>query len=136
MDLIDLVDLQNSTPGDTPLEVNLKLRKDDGDLLPDPHMYRRLVGSLTYLTITRPNISYAINLISQFMNAPRHLHLAVEKRIIIYLLGTSTQSLFFRKGNHLILIAYFDADQAVCLDNCHSTIGWCMYLGDALISWK
>ena len=80
-DLIELADLHDSSPVDTPIEVNLKLSKDNGDLLPDPHTYRRLVGSLVYLTITRPDISYAVNLVSQFMTAPRHLHLTDVKYI-------------------------------------------------------
>eukprot|EP00268_Persea_americana_P040628 TRINITY_DN40409_c0_g2_i1.p1 TRINITY_DN40409_c0_g2~~TRINITY_DN40409_c0_g2_i1.p1 ORF type:complete len:115 (+),score=12.36 TRINITY_DN40409_c0_g2_i1:50-394(+) len=52
-DIIELADLHDSSPVDTPIKVNLKLSKDDGDLLPNPHTYRRLVGSLVYLTITR-----------------------------------------------------------------------------------
>eukprot|EP00268_Persea_americana_P069010 TRINITY_DN9713_c0_g2_i1.p1 TRINITY_DN9713_c0_g2~~TRINITY_DN9713_c0_g2_i1.p1 ORF type:complete len:230 (+),score=29.01 TRINITY_DN9713_c0_g2_i1:27-692(+) len=79
VDLIDLADLQSSSPVDTPLQIDLKLSKDDGTLLPDPHMYRRLVGSLVYLTIARPDISYAMNLVSQFMSAPKHLHLTAVK---------------------------------------------------------
>ena len=54
-DIIELADLHDSSPVDTPIKVNLKLSKDDGDLLPNPHTYRRLVGSLVYLTITRPD---------------------------------------------------------------------------------
>ena len=72
------------------VEVNLKLSKDDGDLLPYPHTYTCLMGSLVYLTITRPDISYAVNLVSQFMTSPRHLHLTAVKRGIRYLLGTVT----------------------------------------------
>eukprot|EP00268_Persea_americana_P062675 TRINITY_DN8052_c0_g1_i5.p1 TRINITY_DN8052_c0_g1~~TRINITY_DN8052_c0_g1_i5.p1 ORF type:complete len:143 (-),score=17.89 TRINITY_DN8052_c0_g1_i5:109-477(-) len=75
LDLIELASLQQSTPVDTPLEVNLKLSKDSGDLLPDATLYRQLVGSLIYLTHTCPDISFAINLVSQFMTQPRHLHL-------------------------------------------------------------
>lgn len=99
MDLISLADLQDSTPVDTLLEVSLKLRKDDGDLLPDPHMYRRIVGSLVYLTITCLDISYAVQLVSQFMTAPQHLHRTIVKWIIQYLLGSSTCELFFLKGS-------------------------------------
>ncbi|RWR76143.1 retrovirus-related Pol polyprotein from transposon TNT 1-94 isoform X1 [Cinnamomum micranthum f. kanehirae] len=116
------------TPGH---EVNLKLSKDDGDLLPNPHTYRRLVGSLVYLTITRPDISYAVNLVSQFMTSPRHLHLTAVKRIIRYLLGTVTRGLYFSKDNPLQLTAYADADWADCQDTCRSTTGWCVYLGNA-----
>ena len=59
-DLIALAGLHGTTPMDTPLEVTVKLRKDDGDLLSDPTFYKRLVGSLVYLTTTRPDISYAV----------------------------------------------------------------------------
>ena len=135
-DLIELADLQDSSPVDTPVEVNLKLSKDDGDLLPDPHTYRRLVGSLVYLTITRPDISYAVNLVSQFMTAPRHLHLAAVKRIIRYLLRTVPRGLYYPKDNPLHLTAYADADWAGCQDTHRSTTGWCMYLGNSIISWK
>ena len=74
-DLISLALPENSTP----LEVNVKYCKDEGELLSGPTIYRRLVGSLVYSTITRPDISYAVNLMSQFMTKPRHLHLAAVK---------------------------------------------------------
>ncbi|XP_060670003.1 retrovirus-related Pol polyprotein from transposon RE1 isoform X5 [Ziziphus jujuba] len=135
-DLIALAGLENSTPVDTPLEVNVKYSQTDGDLLPDPTIYRRLVGSLIYLTITRPDISYAVNLMSQFMRQPRHLHLAAVKRIIRYLIGTPSRGIFYKAHSSLILQAYSDADWAGCPDTRRSTTGWCMYLGDALISWK
>ena len=79
--LIKLADLHESSPVDTLLEVNLKLSKDDGDLLLDPHTYRRLVSNLIYLNITKPDIYYDVNLVSQFITSPRHLHLTVMKRL-------------------------------------------------------
>ncbi|RVW81941.1 Retrovirus-related Pol polyprotein from transposon TNT 1-94 [Vitis vinifera] len=75
-DLITLAGLEDTSSVDTPMEVNVKYRKDEGDLLDDPTLYRCLVGSLIYLTTTRPNISYAVHQTSQFMTSPRHLHLA------------------------------------------------------------
>ncbi|XXG51938.1 hypothetical protein AAC387_Pa03g0390 [Persea americana] len=135
-DLIELADLHDSSPVDTLIEVNLKLSKDDGYLLPDPHTYRRLVGSLVYLTITRPDISYAVHLVSQFMTAPRHLHLTAVKRIIRYLLKTIPRGLHYPKDNRLHLTTYTDADWAGCQDTRRSTIGWCMYLGTSLVYWK
>ena len=66
IDLIDLVGLIASAPVDTPIELNAKLIQEDGDLLSDPTVNRQLVGSLIYLTITRPDISYVVNLISFF----------------------------------------------------------------------
>jgi len=63
-DLIALAGLQDSSPVDTPLEVNVKFQRDDEDLLPNPNLYWQLVGSLNYLTITRPDISFAVQQIS------------------------------------------------------------------------
>ena len=75
--LITLAGLEDTSSVDTPMEVNVKYRKDEGDLLDDPTLYRRLVGSLIYLTTTRHDISYAVHQASQFMTSPRHFHLAV-----------------------------------------------------------
>lgn len=135
-DLISLAGLTSATPVDTPLEVNVKYRRDEGDLLSDPLLYRQLVGSLNYLTITRPDISFAVQQVSQFMHTPRHLHLAAVRRIIRYLKGTSARGLFFPTGKPLSLIGYSDADWAGCSDTRRSVTGWCMFLGPALISWK
>lgn len=109
-DLIELAGLQDSSPVDIPLEANNKLQRDDGDPLPDPTIYRHLVGGLIYLIMTRPNISYAANLVSQFMTNPRYLHLAAIKTIIWYILGTPTRIFFFSVGTPLTLSTYLDAD--------------------------
>ena len=134
VDLIALAGMTASAPVDTPVELNVKLSRAEGDLLSDPTTYRQLVGSLIYLTITRPDISYAVNLMSQFMTAPRHLHLAAVRRIIRYLIRTPSCGLFFPSNNPLTLKAYSDADWAGCPDTRRSTTGWCMFLGDSLIS--
>ncbi|CAL8997966.1 unnamed protein product [Prunus brigantina] len=131
-----LAGLTNTTSVDTPMELNVKYRRDDGELLEDPTTYRKLVGSLIYLTITRPDISYAVHTVSKFMQAPRHHHLSAVRRIIRYILGTPSRGLFFPTGSSPQLQAYSDADWAGCPDTRRSTTGWCMFLGDALISWK
>ncbi|RVW90513.1 Retrovirus-related Pol polyprotein from transposon TNT 1-94 [Vitis vinifera] len=135
-DLVATAGLQGATSVDTPMELNVKLRKEEGDLLADPSLYRKLVGSLVYLTITRPDISFAVQQVSQFLQTPRHLHLAAVRRIIRYVQGTSTRGLFFPAGNSTRLAAYSDADWAGCADTRRSITGWCVFLGDALISWK
>jgi hypothetical protein len=121
---------------DTPMEVNVKYRSEEGDLLADPTMFRQLVGSLNYLTITRLDISFAVQQVSQFMQTPRHLHLAAVRRIIRYLRGSLGRGLFFPTNSPLRLVAYSDADWAGCPDTRRSVTGWCMFLGDSLISWK
>jgi len=133
-DLIELVGLKDATAVDTPMEVNVKYRKDKGELLPDPFLYRQLVGSLIYLTITRPDISYVVYIVSKFMQAPQHLYFAAIRRIIRYLIGSSTRGLFFPKQSTLNLTSYSDENWAGCLDTRKSITGWCIFLGDALIS--
>ncbi|XP_015164840.1 uncharacterized mitochondrial protein AtMg00810-like [Solanum tuberosum] len=135
-DLISLAGFQVSSSVDTPLELNVKYRCGEGDLLPDPTIFRQLVGSLNYLTITRHDISFAVQQVSQFMQAPRHLHLVAVRCIIRYLLGTSTRGLFFPSGSLIRLNAFSDSDWAGCPDTCRSVSGWCMFLGESLISWK
>ena len=102
-DLITLAGLEDTSSIDTPMEVNVKYRKDEGDLLDDPTLYWRLVGSLIYLTTTRPDISYVVYQVSQFVTSPRHLHLAAVRRIIHYLRGSPTRGLFFPTGSSLQL---------------------------------
>ena len=87
-DLIATAGLQGATSVDTPRELNVKLRKEEGDLLVDPSLYRKLVGSLVYLTITKPNISFVVQQVSQFLHTSRHIHLAVVRGIICYVQGT------------------------------------------------
>ena len=92
------------------MEVNVKLRRDEGELLQDPTLYRKLVGSLIYQTITRPDISFVVHTVSKFMQNPRHLHLTAVRRIIKYLFVTPSHGLFFPASAPIQLQAYSDAD--------------------------
>ncbi|RVW80788.1 Retrovirus-related Pol polyprotein from transposon RE1 [Vitis vinifera] len=109
-DLITLAGLEDTSSVDTPMEVNVKYRKDEGDLLDDPTLYRRLVRSLIYLTIARLDIFYVVHQVSQFMTSPRHLHLVAVRCIIRYLRGSLTRGLFFPTDSSLQLVAYSDAN--------------------------
>ncbi|KAH7546443.1 hypothetical protein FEM48_Zijuj01G0201400 [Ziziphus jujuba var. spinosa] len=129
-----IVGLHEATSVDTPMELNVKLRKKEGDLLTDLSLYRKLVGSLVYLTITRSDISFAVQQVNQFLQTPRHLHLATVHRIIRYVDGTSAHGLFFPASNAPRLASYSDAHWAGCAYTRHSIIGWCVFLGAALIS--
>ena len=131
-----MASLQDTSSSDSPLEVNTKYRSKEGDQLPDPTIFRQLVGSLNYLTITRPKISFAVQRVSQFMHTPRHLHLVVVHRIIKYLRGTPNRGLFFPTGSPLRHVSYSDVDWAGCPGTRQFVLGWCMFLGDSLISWK
>uniref|UniRef100_A0A2N9FLQ8 Reverse transcriptase Ty1/copia-type domain-containing protein n=1 Tax=Fagus sylvatica TaxID=28930 RepID=A0A2N9FLQ8_FAGSY len=97
---------------------------------------KQLVGSLVYLTVTRPDISYAVHIVSQFMAAPRSLHYTVVLRILRYLKGTLFHGLHFSSQSSLTLQAYSDADWAGDPTDRRSTTGYCFLLGDSLISWR
>ncbi|CAL2245487.1 unnamed protein product [Prunus armeniaca] len=117
------------------MEQNLKL-SDAGDLLADPAKYRRLVDRLIYLTITRPDITYAVQVLSRFMHEPRKPHMEAALRILKYLKNTPGQGLFFPAQNNLKLSAYCDSDWAGCPTTRRSTTGYCVFLGNSLISWR
>ncbi|KAF5475976.1 hypothetical protein F2P56_007727 [Juglans regia] len=119
-----------------PMEQHLKLTTQDGDLLPDPGLYRRLVGRLIYLTITRPDIVYAINTLSQFMHAPRVPHMTTATRVLRYLKGCPGQGIFFPSSNSTHVSAYTDSDWASCPITRHSTTGYFIQLGTSPISWR
>ncbi|XP_042460477.1 uncharacterized mitochondrial protein AtMg00810-like [Zingiber officinale] len=134
--IVTLAGLQDGRSVDHPLEVNVKYCRDEGDFLPDPSLYRQLVGSLNYLTITRPDIAFSVQQVSQFLQTPIHFHLAAVRRIIRYLHDTSSRGLFFSTGSPIRLVAYSDVDWVGCSDTRRSVIGWCMFLGTSLIAWK
>ncbi|KAJ3679560.1 hypothetical protein LUZ60_017571 [Juncus effusus] len=105
----------------TPLDANFKLRHDDGKVLSDPRKFRALVGSLIYLTITRPDIAFVVGLVSRFMQAPTKSHLDAAKRILKYVSSTLDLGLFYKKGSEFVLHGYTDADMGGDLDDRRST---------------
>ncbi|XP_026420510.1 uncharacterized protein LOC113316568 [Papaver somniferum] len=121
---------------DTPLEVNVRHSPTDGTLLSNPTLYRQLLGSLNYLTITRPDISHAVHRVSQFMYAHRSTHYAIFLRILRYLKGNLYKGLQFSSKSDLTLRGYSDSDWAGDVTDRRSFTGYCVFLGDSLISWR
>ncbi|CAL8161902.1 unnamed protein product [Prunus armeniaca] len=136
LDILKDVGLLGACPYDFPMEQKLKLTPTDGDLLHDLAHYRRLVGQLIYLTVARSDIVYLVHILSQFMHRPRKPHLEAVLRVLRYLKGSPDQGLLFPSKNNLKLTAFCDSDWASCPTMRRSTIGYCTFLGDALISWK
>ncbi|PNX70525.1 gag-pol polyprotein, partial [Trifolium pratense] len=134
--ILEQARLSDTRVVDSPLELNVKYVSSDGVPLPDPTLYRTLVGSLVYLTITRPDIAYAVHVVSQFVVSPTTVHWAAVLRILRYLRETQFQSLLFPSSSSLELRAYSDADWAGDPTDRKSTTGFCIFLGDSLISWK
>uniref|UniRef100_A0A2N9I2A6 Reverse transcriptase Ty1/copia-type domain-containing protein n=1 Tax=Fagus sylvatica TaxID=28930 RepID=A0A2N9I2A6_FAGSY len=135
-DLLSKAGLTDSKTVSTPLELNVKLNTTDGEPLSDATLYRQLVGSLIYLTVTRPDLAYAVHLVSQFMSAPRSTHYAAVLRILRYIKGTLFHGLHFSAQSSLELRAYADADWAGDPTDRRSTTGYCFLLGSSLISWR
>jgi len=123
-------------PVPTPMELNLKLSQEDGALIPDASYYRKLIGKLVYLTVTRPDICFAVNKLSQYMSAPREPHLNAARRILRYLKNDPGQGVFYPASSTLTLRAFADADWSNCPESSKSISGVCVFLGDSLISWK
>ncbi len=88
----------------------MKLSAHDGKLLEDPTMYRRIVGSLIYLTISRPDLNYTVGLESQFMQAPRKPHLDAVRRTLRYVRATLDYALFYAANAEIDLFGYTDED--------------------------
>ena len=135
-ELLAKFDLQNCNGADTPLATTDKLSKFLETKYSDPTQYRRTIGGLQYVVLTRPEIAYAVNKLSQFMASPLQPHWLACKRVLRYLKETVDYGLSFRKSDSFDLIAYSDADWGSDLDDRRSTSGYCIYLGDNLVSWS
>uniref|UniRef100_A0A2N9HQU3 Reverse transcriptase Ty1/copia-type domain-containing protein n=1 Tax=Fagus sylvatica TaxID=28930 RepID=A0A2N9HQU3_FAGSY len=109
-DFLSKAGLTDSKTDSTPLELNVKLNTIDSEPLFDATLYQQLVGSLIYLTVTRPYLAYAVHLVSQFMSAPRSTHYAAVLRILQYIKGTLFHGLHFSAHSSLELCAYADVD--------------------------
>ena len=135
-DLISKVGISDNKTKSTPLDPNVRFSPTDGTLLPNATLYWTLVGSLIYLTVTRPDIAYAVHIVSQFMAAPRSTHYAAVLRILRYVKSTMFHGLHFSADSSLELKAYADADWGRDPIDRRSTTGYCIFLGDSLISWR
>ncbi|CAM8954343.1 unnamed protein product [Rhodiola kirilowii] len=119
----------------TPMSPNDTLTKDESSPQVDPTLYRGMIGSLLYLTASRPDILFSVCLCARFQADPRETHVKAVKRILRYLKGTDDLCLFYPRGGDLRLVAYTDADYAGCKTDRKSTSWMAQYLEPCLISW-
>lgn len=131
--------MQNCNSAETPAEINLKLDKGEGEPAADDTVFRQIVGSLRFICHTRPEISYAVGLVSRFMSNPRQSHLMAAKRVLRYLKGTQGYGVLFphqeREGTGLQLVAYSDSDWCGDLLDRRSTMGYVFLICGAPVSW-
>ncbi|CAM8984067.1 unnamed protein product [Rhodiola kirilowii] len=119
----------------TPMSPNDTLTKDESSPQVDPTLYRGMIGSLLYLTASRPDILFCVCLCARFQADPRETHVKAVKRILRYLKGMDNLCLLYPRGGDLRLVAYTYADYAGCKIDRKSTSGMTQFLGPCLISW-
>ena len=134
-EILARADMTTCNACNTPADTKSKL-SPEGQPVSDPTLYRSIAGALQYLTFTRPDIAYAVQQVCLFMHDPREPHLHALKRILRYLQGTLTHGLHLRPSVVDRLVSYTDADWAGCPQTRRSTSGFCVFLGDNLVSWS
>jgi len=143
--LVSNCGLRGSKPASTPLESGVKLTTVDYDeatgrtddpLCTDVTAYQRLIGRLLYLTTTRPDISFAVQVLSQFMQRPKVSHWEAALRLVKYIKGCPGQGILLSSGPSNQMEAFCDSDWAACPNTRRSVTGYVIKLGNSLISWK
>ncbi|GKB36075.1 uncharacterized mitochondrial protein-like protein, partial [Tanacetum coccineum] len=120
----------------TPMETQKPLLKDENGEEVDVYMYRSMIGSLMYLTSSRPDIMFAVCACARYQVNPKVSHLHAVKRIFRYLKGQPKLGLWYLKDSPFDLVAYTDSDYAGASLDRKSTTGGCQFLGCRLISWQ
>ncbi|XP_038890649.1 uncharacterized mitochondrial protein AtMg00810-like [Benincasa hispida] len=136
LDLLKETGMTECKPADTPVKSNLNLIESADDVPVNKERYQRLVGKLIYLSHTRPDISYAVSLVSQFMQAPYGRHMEAVTRFLRYLKSSPRKGLVFRKHDKRSIEAYTDSDWASSVTDRKSTSGYCTFVWGNLVTWR
>lgn len=119
-----------------PIVPGTKLTKEGEGSKVDATMYKQMIGSLMYLTATRPDLMYVVCLVSRYMSSPTELHLLVVKRVFRYLKGTTDLWVFYKRGGEEKLVGFTDSDYAGDLDDRKSTSGYVFVMNGGVVSWS
>lgn len=136
LDLLNDTGLTRCKPSSVPMDPNLQLQQSGSFILQDVKGYRRLIGRLLYLCFTRPDITFAVHKLSQFLSQPCEHHLAAAHKVLKYLKGGIGLRLFFSSTSTLAPSIFADADYGSCPDTRRSVSRFCLFLGSSLISWR
>ena len=136
LDLLKETGMLGCKAADTPMDPNQKISDDTSEETVEKGRYQRLVGKLIYLSHTRPDIAFAVSVVSQFMHSPKQVHWDAVLRILRYLKSSPGKGLFFAKNGHTRVEAYTDADWAGSVNDRRSTTGYCSFVGGNLVTWR
>jgi hypothetical protein len=135
-DLLNKTNMTDAKPVNSPMSSSSALSAFMGDPMEDPSLYRRTFGSLQYLSLTRPDLAFAVNCVCQFMYRPTKFYWQAVKRILRYLKHSISHGLLLHKNSSTSIQAYSDVDWAGCPDDRRSKGAYCVFLGNNLISWS
>ena len=135
-EMLKKFNMENCKSMTTPMCPKEKLCKDVEEEQVDETLYRSLIGCLMYLTTTRPDILYTVNVLSRFMNCAKKSHFKGAKRVLRYVKGTLNYGIKFCRSENFKLQGYSDSDWAGSLDDMKSTSGYCFSFGTGIFSWS
>ncbi|XP_071912144.1 uncharacterized mitochondrial protein AtMg00810-like [Coffea arabica] len=136
VDMLNEIGMLGCRLVDTLMDPNVKLVGDQSALLDDSRQYRILVGKLNYFTVTRPDISFAVSVVNQFLDTSRTSHWDAVIRILRYLKSAPEKGFLYQNHGHTNIEGYSDADWAGSVSDRRSTTGYCVFVGGNLVSWK
>ncbi|XP_071738757.1 uncharacterized mitochondrial protein AtMg00810-like [Rutidosis leptorrhynchoides] len=138
LDLLSEFGLLGSKPCQTPIEPNVRFDDNNVNDLPLTNItqYQRLVGKLIYLTLTRPDISYSVHVLSQFMHSPKVSHLKCAMRFLKYLKSAPGLGICVKKSDENSIVVFVDSDWGKSIMERKSITGYCLFLNGSIIGWK
>jgi uncharacterized protein len=133
-EILEKFKMESCNSMSTLVETSIKLLKEGDGRVIEPTLYKSLVGSLRYLTITRPDIVYRVGLVSRYMETPMENHWLATKRILRYIKGTLNLGFFYAYGDEAKLVSYSDSDWGCDQDEKKSIIGYAFYFSSTTFS--
>ncbi|XP_031252284.1 uncharacterized protein LOC116110205 [Pistacia vera] len=134
-DLLQKAGMKDSKPCPTRMATGVKLRKENSEMFDQPTLYRSIIGDLQYLILSRLDLAFSVNKLSQFLQSPTVAHWTASKRILQNVKGTLQHGVIFTRSQKFILETYVDANWASDINDRKSTSGYTMFVGGNLIQW-
>ena len=136
MEILRRFGMENDNEVQNLIVPGFKISKDEKGVEIDDVLYKQMVGSMMYLTATRPDIMFAVSLINRYISRPTELHLSAAKRVLRYLQGTTGFGIFYAKRGNEELISFTESDYAGCLEDRKSTPGYTFILSSGVVAWS